>query len=253
MTEFVVKYHKKNVNGKQNRRWNKRKRAGNRMILMRMNLKVLALNLKVPVYTQIPRDVGRRIAFGHSGRRRVCTPAWAFKLQKAADPKKKAGCANKPWVELHKDISAGRDALTCLANASWWSWDQGSTQLFWRWPARHRKAVRDGTKLFVKKELLPHHFKRQLWPSDRGHWSKMMEKIENVRLQGYILPGQVNSLTVFFAVPKGEDNIHIVYDSTACSLNAVLWAPIALSTIDSVLRKADSQTWFSDIDLGKCF
>ena len=184
----------------------------------------------------------------------VCAPAWTFKPRKAADSRKWAGCANEPWVELYKDITVGRDALTCLANASWWSWDQGSTVFFWRWPARHQKAVRDGTELFVKKDLLPHHFKCQLWPSDRSHWSKMMEKIEKVRSQGYILPGQVNSLTGFFTVPKGEDDISIVYDATACSLNSVLWAPnFALSTIDSVLQNADSQTWFSDIDLGEMF
>ena len=73
-------------------------------------------------------------------------------------------------------------------------------------------------------------------------------------LRGYILPGQVNSLTGFFAVPKREDDIRIVYDATACGLNAALWAPnFALPTIDSVLQNADSRTWFSDIDLGEMF
>ena len=136
MTEFVVKYHKKNVNGKRNRR-RKRKRAGNKDVTDEDEPEDSSVESLVPVYTLLPWDVGRRIAFGHSGSCRVYAPAWTFKPHKATDPKKRAGCANEPWVELHKDISVGRDALTCLANASWWGWDQGSTLFFWRWPAHH--------------------------------------------------------------------------------------------------------------------
>ena len=65
-----------------------------------------------------------------------------------------------PEVEWFKDAKVGCDALRRLAYSSWWSWDVGSTLLFWRWPRRYQRSVRDGTKLFVKKEQLPHHFKR---------------------------------------------------------------------------------------------
>ena len=55
-------------------------------------------------------------------------------------------------------------------------------------------------------------------------------------------------------VPKGNDDIRIVYDVTACSLIAVLWAPnFALPTNDAVLQNADLRTWFSDIDLREMF
>ena len=101
----------------------------------------------------------------------------------------------------------GCDAIGRLANASWWSWDAGSTLFFWRWPKWYICAVRDGTKLFVKREKLPQHFKRQLWPGDLVHRTKMAEKISKVREQGYIQPGKINSLTGFFAVPKGDDDI----------------------------------------------
>ena len=253
MINFIVKYHKKDVSGKRNRR-RKRKRSGDEEEGSLCLGETSRVGKQEPAYTRLPRDDGRRIAFGHSGRRRVRAPAWTFQPHRAADPKKRAGCNNEPWVELHKDILVGKDALTRLANASWWNWDQGLTLFFWRWLARYRKAVRDGTKLFVKRELLPHHFKRQLWPSDKDHKAKMREKIDKVRSRGYILPGEVNSLTGFFAVPKGEDDIRIVYDATACGLNNALWAPnFALPTIDSVLRNADSRTWFSDIDLGEMF
>ena len=192
----MVKYHKNRANGKRNRR-QKRKRSGNEDGLNEDEPDSLTAKPSDSGCLWLPRDVGRTRAFGHSGCQTLYAPAWTFKPRKAAASRKRAGSANECWVELHKDVMVGRDALTRLANASWWGWDQGSTLFFWRWPARHQQAVRDGTKLFVKKELLPHHFKRQLWPSDESHRSKMMEKLEKVRSRGYILPGQVNSLTGF--------------------------------------------------------
>ena len=95
MTEFVVKYHKKNVNGKQNRK-RKRKRVGNVDDTDEDEPEDSSVESPVPVYTRLPRDVGRRIAFGHSGRHRVYAPAWTFRLHKAADPKKRAGYTNEP-------------------------------------------------------------------------------------------------------------------------------------------------------------
>ena len=82
----------------------------------------------------------------------------------------------------------------------------------------------------------------------------MTEKIEKVQSRVYVLSSEVNSLTSFFVVPKGEDDISIEYDATAHGLNATLWAPnFALPTINSVLRNSDSKTWFSHIDLGEMF
>ena len=64
----------------------------------------------------------------------------------------------------------------------------------------------------------------------------------------------MKSLTGFFTVPKGEDDIRIVYDASACGLNDALWCSnFFLPTIDSVLQNAGSETWFGDIDLGEMF
>ena len=50
------------------------------------------------------------------------------------------------------------------------------------------------------------------------------------------------------------DDIQIIYDTTACGLNAALWASyFVLPTIKLVLHNLDSRTWFSDIELGKMF
>ena len=58
--------------------------------------------------------------------------------------------------------------------------------MFWRWPSRWQKAIRDGTKLFVKEEKLPHFFKRQRWLPNPVHCEKMGEKVGKVRSRGYI-------------------------------------------------------------------
>ena len=156
-------------------------------------------------------------------------------------------------TELVKDVKVGGDALGRLAGSSWWSWDAGSTLLFWRWPKRYHKSIRDGTPVFVHKGKLKAHFARQRWPSNPVDKEKMAAKLNKVRSRGYIVPGEAKCLTGFFAVPKADD-IRIVYDATACGLNNALWAPnFFLPTIDSILRNADSGTWFGDIDLGEMF
>ena len=201
------------------------------------------------------KSVGIHIAFGPSHQRQYQVSDWIFhKRSRCESGARRSKGALDPSHELFKDCKVGRDAMRRLADSSWWGWDNGSTLFFWRWPKRHRRSIRDGTKLFVKKEKLPHYFKRQLWPGDQVHRAKMVEKIGKVRERGYIQPGEVNSLTGFFAVPKGDDDIRIVYDATACGLNEALWAPnFALPTIDSVLRNANQDSWFSDIDLGEMF
>ena len=82
----------------------------------------------------------------------------------------------------------------------------------------------------------------------------MHTKICKVRERRYMVPGKVNSLTGFFAVPKGDNDIRIVYDATKCGLNDALWTPnFFLPTIDTILRNSDSTSWFGDIDLGEMF
>jgi hypothetical protein len=53
----------------------------------------------------------------------------------------------------------------------------------------------------------------------------MREKIKKVADRGYIKDGEVDSLISFFAVPKGEEDIRMVYDATKCGLNEVIWSP----------------------------
>jgi hypothetical protein len=84
---------------------------------------------------------------------------------------------------------------------------------------------------------------------------KILAKLENVRERGYIKPGAVVSITSFFAVPKGESDIRMVYDATKSGLNDAVWvSSFGLPTVDATLRGIlDAASFMSDIDLGEMF
>jgi hypothetical protein len=82
----------------------------------------------------------------------------------------------------------------------------------------------------------------------------MEAKSETVRSCGYISLGRVASLTGFFAVPKEESDICMVYDATKSGLNDSLWAPLfGLPTVDLTLQLIDFDTYLGDLDLGEMF
>jgi hypothetical protein len=58
----------------------------------------------------------------------------------------------------------------------------------------------------------------------------------------------------FFAVPKGDTDMRLVYNSTSSGLNAHLWAPwFALPTICALLRALELDTFMADYDIGEMF
>ncbi len=55
-------------------------------------------------------------------------------------------------------------------------------------------------------------------------------------------------------MPKGEDDIRLVYDATANQLNECVWVPTFwLPTIDSLVRGVDKDSWMTDRDIGDMF
>jgi hypothetical protein len=58
----------------------------------------------------------------------------------------------------------------------------------------------------------------------------------------------------FFAVPKGEDDIRMVYDATANHLTNCVWVPsFWLPTMDSLVRALDKNSWMTDRDMQDMF
>ena len=187
----------------------------------------------------------REEALKQSGKKR--------KRHQAAPP---VSATDHQWRQLELDLEVGRDALRRGVGANWWEWSLGSTLFFWRWPQEYRRQARDGVRIFVLDDKrLPRYWKRQQWPKDPAARAKVEEKIQKVRdNRGYLERNHVLSLTGFFAVPKGSDDIRMVYDATKCGLNDALWAPnFSLPTVDSIIHSSSKGTWFGDIDLGEMF
>ena len=156
-------------------------------------------------------------------------------------------------TDLGRDLVAGKLALDKEEAASFWEWDEGSYPFFWRWPKGVRLDMRDGTILW-KTGPLPTSVDRQMVSSDKTTAARVEEKIDKVRSKDYIGPGWIVSITHFFDVPKGEDDIRIVYDLTRSGLNGVLWVPsFWMPSISHVLDCATHQSWFCDVDVGEMF
>jgi hypothetical protein len=82
----------------------------------------------------------------------------------------------------------------------------------------------------------------------------MIDKLSNVRKRRYVEAGEVFALTSFFAVPKGVDDIRMVYNGTKLGLNDNIWVPrFPLPTMNTHLRAVDSNTYMSDMDIGEMF
>ena len=85
----------------------------------------------------------------------------------------------------------------------------------------------------------------------------MQEKLDNVLGKGYIELCDLRDLEAMmfmFSVPKGEDDIRMVYDGSKSGLNEALWAPwFALPTLDALLRWTAVGSWLGDNDYGEQF
>ena len=84
---------------------------------------------------------------------------------------------------------------------------------------------------------------------------KEKKKIDKARKRGYIVTkfvGITRSFMHFVSVPKGDDDIRMVYDGSRSGLNQVLWAPwLALPTVTSMCCIIDAGYWCVDNDFGE--
>lgn len=156
-------------------------------------------------------------------------------------------------LEMIKNIAAGRDCIERAAGVTEWDWAKGSRLFFWRWGMEFCKEIRDGAKIYIKRQL-PKCRDKQSLPKEKEIYLKVRKKVMKVRERQYITAGNVVSLTSFFAVPKGEDDIRLVYNATSSGLNETVWAPwFSLPTVESHLRQVTDGTFMSDCDLGEMF
>ena len=87
-------------------------------------------------------------------------------------------------------------------------------------------------------------------------WARSRDKIGKVIQHRYLITKEVSvkSYIKYFAVPKGTNDVRLVYDATANKLNESVWVPTFwLPTIDSIIRAVDKGVWMTDRDVGDMF
>jgi hypothetical protein len=113
--------------------------------------------------------------------------------------------------------------------------------------------ARDGIPMYWIPGKLPHVKKPQSHIKDPAIKSQMRNKIEKIITRRYLEPGNVQSLLVCFAVPKGDD-VRVVYNGTASEFNYAAWAPnFGLPNIETLIRGTEPDTWACDLDVGDMF
>ena len=157
-------------------------------------------------------------------------------------------------VEYKLDLAAALDCLYYTSRATWWEWNHGSRLIFWRWNWEYRTQARDGMTMFWIPDKLPTARKAQSLVKDNATRNLMALKLNKVIQRGYIKRGLVKSLIKYFAVPKGIDDVRMVYDGTASGFNESIWVPnFGLPTIDTLIRATGPTTWMVDLDIGDMF
>jgi len=161
-----------------------------------------------------------------------------------------------PWqtnAASDPDLMAGRSCLRHACGADWLEWRQGSTLFFWRWPPPLRKEARDGHPIWVKGDLPSYRRPQRKEKDELIRW-QVQQKLDSVRSKGYIVKGSVSSLTGYFAVPKGDNDIRLVYDATKLGLNAALWVPsFTLPGAELFLDLLSNTSSMADLDMGEMF
>ena len=150
--------------------------------------------------------------------------------------------------------AAGCQVLSQLLASTWWDWDEGSSLIFWRWNGLDQQnEAWFGTPIHVT-GALPSYHRKQRPPSD-NMLAQVGAKLSTVLNRGYFdLNAPIASMSDYFAVPKGDSDIRMVYNGTSCGLNASLWAPnFWLPSSESALRLLTCDSYCGDMDLGEMF
>lgn len=115
---------------------------------------------------------------------------------------------------------------------------------FWRWSAHLHDWARDGHPVYLDTNALPPYTRAQPREHNMAVKVKVKEKVDKFIKRGYLYPGTAFSLVSYFTVPKGEGNVHLVFNGAKSGLNKVIWAPsFTLPTIDSLLPMLEPGTW----------
>ncbi|MGA0861210.1 MAG: hypothetical protein ACO3R2_16720, partial [bacterium] len=178
---------------------------------------------------------------------------WAAKREAGSLPIRSA---SGRLTHLGRELEAIRNILWHANETNWFEYLAGSRLHQFRFPLRYRKEAHDGTPIRFEKAG-PTSRNRQpdiapeLIDQVRSKINKVIKRRYMTRVATEL---DIKSLIKYFAVPKGESDIRMVYDATASGLNEAVWAPTFwLPTIDSLVRSLDANSWMTDRDIGDMF
>ena len=116
------------------------------------------------------------------------------------------------------------------------------------------EAARDGMYIFVR-SALPRVHQGAKPPRFEPITRKLVAaKIEAMVKKSYLEEGLVKTSLHYFAVPKGDNDIRVVFDGTSCGLNDALWSPnFFLPTSRNAGEMLLFDTWMADVDFGEFF
>ena len=151
----------------------------------------------------------------------------------------------------------GLEALTFVRASGWWEWIGGSGVLFWRWPTIYQDEMRIGVPPYFIGPP-PLSMERQPPYASDVIKAKVAEKVQAVLDKGYVRHLQegeeVESLMYMFHVPKGVDDVRMVYDGSKSGLNRALYAPwFHIHSVDMMCRSLLPGYWCADNDYGEQF
>ena len=163
--------------------------------------------------------------------------------------------AEEGITELGRDQKAITEMLWHSVQSDWFEYRAGSKVVHFRFPKRYRKLARDGVPIFFEQPG-PTTKGSQAHIADPGVREQVREKVAKALQRRYLYSPSfpIKSHINYFAVPKGEDDIRLVYDATANGLNDCVWSPsFWLPTINTLVRGVDKDSFMTDRDIGDMF
>ncbi len=161
-------------------------------------------------------------------------------------------------TELGRDQRTISSMLWHSSHMSWLEFNTGSRLVHFRFPERYRWEAWNGVWAFFEKPG-PTTCWAQPVIGDLGIRSKTKDKIEKVIRRRYLLPAGTPGVGIklsikYFTIPKGEDDVRMVYNATANKLNKAVWVPkFWLPTMNTLVRNVGCNLWMTDCNVGDMF
>ena len=160
----------------------------------------------------------------------------------------------KRFSKLLQDIRYGTQALQSYLGSDYFSWNKGSTLLFWRWHPNLKQIAKTGFPAQIS-GILPSNKRRARIPSKEVYdklYSKILKGIQRNYLK-FIPCWEAKNLIDYFAVPKADD-IRMVQNGSSCGLNESVWSSNFWLPMASSMTRVLGYNYKSvDIDLGEMF